>query len=188
VDAYSNKTQWGEASPTELFLETANLPGLLARDELGRLRSAETLEGYHLPARLNLRSLLMENALGIAEAAQRGVFASLADFYRERLDEPSVVRRFVVQCWLAARARALHARWLGELETREPKLLPEGFASEFTRSIAAGWSQVSAFAYVLLRKIEQGKPPILTPFALIDALANREGSAARAVSALLGAE
>src|SRR5213594_1555706 len=27
VDAYSNKTQWGEASPTELFLETANLPG-----------------------------------------------------------------------------------------------------------------------------------------------------------------
>ena len=56
-----------------------------------------------------------------------------------------------------ARTRALHELWLTDLARDHPGLLDARFPELFAQDVVAPWQRVSEFAYILFRRVSQGR-------------------------------
>jgi hypothetical protein len=168
VDAYENRTEWGAATPTETTI---------ARDVFERaVRELDALNaGYFWivrrvdqPDALDLPALLRDNAeqIGI-QLGERQRLAQFCAWYAERITDLEAMKQFTLDCWLIARTRAYHQLWLADLERTHPKILPPDFAALFGQDVAAPWQRVSEFAYILSRRLSQGRRPPDTCFQMI---------------------
>jgi hypothetical protein len=168
VDAYCNRTEWGDARPVEAWvparalakivgaLQTENRGHFITLEPLSHSRSVSAEEVLRDNARHMLRALSGEDAL-----------RAFATYYDSRAEEAASVKQFVLACWLAVRSRALHGLWLWDVSRAHPELLPPGFAERFRLEVLRPWERVNEFAYVLWRRISQGKRAVRSCFELL---------------------
>jgi hypothetical protein len=168
VDAYYNRTEWGDARPVEVWVPARAMPkivGALRTDNRGhfvtleRLSNSRSVGGQEV-LRDNARHML--NALSSEDALR-----AFAAHYESRADDVESAKQFVLACWLAVRSRALHGLWLGDLSRAHPELLPPGFAERFALEVLRPWERVNEFAYVLWRRVSQGKRAVRSCFELL---------------------
>lgn len=157
LDGYTAATDWGDAAPVDL-----EVPLDVLAEAIVHCPSAHRLTALSLgaPERApdNPADLLVANARALTRTvvANRTVTA-FADAYRTAGTLPEAWRRFELGCWLVARARAAHVRWLRSTLAVHAGLLPAEFTARF-EGLADDWQQASRLAYLTRRRVDRGRP------------------------------
>jgi acyl carrier protein len=140
LDAYHNDTEWGPARPGAWTLSSDELDGVLAQGGVAvRLEAPET-------------SPRLDEAAVLAENAERAQAAEIEDYLaavRKQIDEPEGVDRLVLDVWLLARERLLHATWLDGLAGRRS-------TAERAEQLAQDWLALATRSYVAMRRSRRG--------------------------------
>lgn len=158
VDAYANKTEWGEATPTESYLPSMALERVIRALDTARAGSYLTVERVAPPPPLDLAGLLRGNAAQIlASLRERDLLGRFSRHYADRASDAAAIKRFVLDCWLIARSRAIHGLWLADVARERPDLLDAALAGAFAREVVAPWQRVNEFAYILFRRVSLGR-------------------------------
>jgi hypothetical protein len=149
-DGYWADTEWGQARPVVTALSCAVLARAMAANP-GRHRAvAATIDAAPpVPA---AREALRENARRLDASVVRGkAVERFGRAYADRGDDLDGYRRFELGCWVVARSRAAHRRWLDRVRPAPPA----GLVEELDR-LAAAWQQASTLAHVTRRRAEAG--------------------------------
>jgi acyl carrier protein len=142
VDPYHNDTQWGSARPGVWRLVAADFDAAI-----GTGSSAMVITAARRP-RLDPGTVLAANARGLTAAGpdMAGYLAQV----RDGLTEAAAVEAMVLDVWLIARSRLLHAEWL-----RTVPGLPAALVAE-TGQQADEWLRLTAQSYLGLRRVQRG--------------------------------
>lgn len=163
ADAYETRTEWGSATPRVVTVGVGDLPAIWDRS-FGTWRVARFTLGA-APPPVPTRRLLAENGRALVTGA--AAVSAFADHHAQRIDSRAEVDAFVLACWRAARAAALHHRWLQD-RTQEPGSVVRMEDVEiFDARIATPWASVATHSYLLRRRIEAGFQPPPAPFELL---------------------
>jgi hypothetical protein len=158
ADAYSNRTQWGDAVPLRTELPAAELASLLEASAGWRGSHLFVMRDTHDPDPLDPAAVTPENAEAILRALrEERAFERFRGYYAARAENPAAVQRFTLACWLVARSRALHALWLSDQDA----------SVEFDEIVTA-WRRVAEFAYMMERRVAAGRPAPLAAFELLE--------------------
>ncbi|MEJ2852350.1 MULTISPECIES: hypothetical protein [unclassified Saccharothrix] len=143
VDAYHNDTPWGSARPG--VWRVADLDAAVPKS------SAFVLSAGPLPPSDVDRELVATARAAGGELVDRYVAA-----VREHSDRPAGWDALVLDVWLLARTRALHARWLAASGVDDGGRAAEG---------ARAWLTLASQTYVAMRRAQRGGG---MPSALVD--------------------
>lgn len=169
ADAYCNKTEWGEAAPTRTVIPSGALQPLAETARAAGEPPFLMLEPDGDPRPLDVAGVLRQNAGQIRrQLGERKLMTAFSRHYADAITAPGAAERFSLACWLIARDRALHARWLGDLAAAANPELDAGFADAFTERVAAPWQQAVRFSYLLQRRVQAGKAAPDSAFAQIE--------------------
>ena len=158
ADAYYNKTEWGEAAPARTVLPSGALQPLAETARAAGEPPFLMLEPDGEPRPLDVAGVLRQNTEQIRfQLGERKLMTAFSRHYADAITAPGAAERFSLACWLIARDRALHARWLGDLAAAANPEVDTGFAEAFTERVAAPWQQAVRFSYLLQRRIQAGK-------------------------------
>jgi hypothetical protein len=180
VDAYHTSTPWGEARPVR---------AALTRDQFKRAVGSRECRVLWLEAGSpalpqDPATRLAANAAAIGAATRDGVLRRYAEHVRRRLDDPVTVAQLSLDCWLAARHREMHARWLAQVSTSQRLSLPAHFAIAFVEEVVEPWRRAREFAYLAQRRCERARP---VPSTVADLLATSIEPAEAALAERLAA-
>lgn len=157
VDTYTNRTPYGDCNPVAIDVAAAVVGDAIRGLATARSRQALVLSKEIGPPSLSPKSVIDANvAVLLAELRERDAIRRFASHY-EGVEDQAALGDFSLACWLVARKRALHHRWLAEVEEREERLVPAGFIDAFEAQIVEGWRRAAAFAYVGSRRARAGK-------------------------------
>jgi hypothetical protein len=158
VDAYANKTEWGEATPIETYLPAMALERIVQALDTARSGSFLIVGQAEQPAALDLPALLRRNAAQIlVQLRDKARLSHYSQYYASNVTDVAAIKQFVLDCWLIARSRALHGLWLADVARDQPELLDSTFVEAFAQDVVAPWQRVSEFAYILFRRVSQGR-------------------------------
>lgn len=189
VDAYANRTAWGEAAPVQTELHVLGLERMVRDLESAHAGTWRTVERAEVESPWDVPALLRENAAAILRTVgEERQVERFSRHYAERAGDAEALGPFVLACWLAARARALHGLWLADVARERPHLLSEEIARRYAEEVAAPWQRASEFAYVMLRRVSQGKAAPDVCFRILEqTVAPGEVRCAQALQAAPGA-
>lgn len=149
VDPYDNVTEWGKATPLATELPAGELGDALADGRWAVLEPGERTE-QEPP----------DNAAAIVAAAEDGAYERFLDGHAKAgLAE---LRNLSLQCWLLARSRGLHGRWLADERGSTSDL-----TTRFIDHVVPAWQRAGELAYVALRRVRSGRR---APTAVLDAV------------------
>ncbi|HEX5116507.1 MAG TPA: BtrH N-terminal domain-containing protein [Pseudonocardiaceae bacterium] len=149
VDPYDNATEWGKATPLATELPAGQLDAALADGRWAVLEPAERTDPEP-----------PDNAAAIVAAADGGVYGRFLDGHAKAgLAE---LHNLSLQCWLLARSRGLHARWLAADSKSTSDV-----STRFIDHVVPAWQRASELAYVALRRVRSGRR---APTAVLDAV------------------
>jgi hypothetical protein len=158
ADAYYNKTEWGEAAPTRTLLPARALQPLAETARAAGEPPFLMLEPVGEPQPLDVAGVLRQNAAQIrGQLGERKLMTAFSQYYADAITAPGAAERFSLACWLIARDRALHARWLGDLAADQGSPVGAHVAEAFAERVAAPWQQALRFSYLLQRRVKAGK-------------------------------
>jgi hypothetical protein len=160
VDAYANKTQWGEAVPLRTVVSASDVEAAV-----GQWR-ALVLDGPRVPDPPEPDAVLDANAEAMAGDGAAALI-SYADDHEARTRDLESFELFVLGCWTLARSRGLHALWLADVG-------PADIAAAFAADVVPLWRQATEMAYVGWRRASRGKAPATSSFDLVRQAALRE--------------
>jgi hypothetical protein len=167
VDTYTNRTPHGNCAPVATDVQADVASRAVAALGTERAHEALVLEGEPRPPDLAARTLLADNVAGLlAELRESDSIRRFAD-HHERSAGAEAAGDFALACWLVARKRALHHRWLMEAEKLEPTLLPPGFLEAFDARVVRGWTRAAEFAYLGARRARAGRGRPGTVYSLV---------------------
>ena len=167
ADGYTNRTEWGDAAPCRTRVAVAELIDICTPADDRGLR-AGIFERVAPPQPVDARAWLLCNAAAMSGSDTATSFTSFADPARlEGGDQSARFEQFVLACWLVARARTVHARWLASLAPDDAALLPPEFAAAFEASVVSAWSKAMEFSYIASRRIRQGRAVPPAPFDIV---------------------
>lgn len=182
ADGYCNRTEWGEAVPCRARVAVEDLAGICPSPGAAGLR-AGVLERTAPPRPVDAGAWLRRNAEAIAGPSTAAAFERFADPARVAAgDAPARFDQFVLACWLVARSRTVHARWLARVAREHPPLLPPGFPAEFEASVVAPWTRAMEFSYIASRRVRLGRA---APPAAFDIVAGQAAPAERELAGRL---
>ncbi|HEY0604757.1 MAG TPA: hypothetical protein VGD58_17700 [Herpetosiphonaceae bacterium] len=168
VDAYTNRTEWGMAAPTETCLPALALEPITQDLDSPHCGSFWLMQQTAEAAPADVGALLRRNAEQMrVQARPGGPLTAFCRHYAQAITDAPAVKDFTLACWLVARARAYHQLWLSDVARAQPDLLDPGFVDLFKRDVAQPWQRVSEFAYILFRRVSQGRTPPETCFQML---------------------
>jgi hypothetical protein len=153
VDPYDNATEWGRATPVATDVATETLSDALADGRWAVLEPSRRGDPVE-PA-----TACRANARAIAAAAESGAYRRFVDAHRAA--GTAELANLALQCWLLARSRSLHARWLAD---HGPSTAD---TAQFATEVVPGWRRASEMVYVALRRVRSGRR---APTAALDAV------------------
>jgi acyl carrier protein len=143
VDGYRNDTEWGPARPGVWQLSAAEVDQALTMGAL----VVDVASGAS-PPRLDATAVLADNAARARDAEPD--IAGYTATALARLDQPNGIDGLVLDIWLLARERLLHAAWLARIDRAAA-------AEVFAR--VEEWQRLAAQSYVTMRRTRRGGPP-----------------------------
>ncbi len=186
VDAYRIRTEWGEAQPSAATIPAAALLESMETLISDRRGIAWTIRRVDTAPKIDFAAVLRDNADEIRRSlAERHALRAFAGYYQAHSGELPFLREFTLNCWLVARARLLHARWLQDRAHDCPNVVTPELVEGF-QTLVGSWQKASEFAYISLRRRQDGRLPSEAPFHMIvNQLELAEIDAARRLSEAL---
>jgi hypothetical protein len=168
VDAYYNRTEWGTATPTATYLPVMGLEPIIHNVESPHGGAFWTMQQDGPAHAVDFLALLQRNAeqMGM-QARDAGPLSRFCQHYAEAIRDASAIKEFTLACWLVARARGYHHLWLSDVASTHPNLFDPTFVDRFSQDVVAPWQRVSEFAYILFRRVSQGRTPPDTCFRML---------------------
>jgi hypothetical protein len=167
LDTYTNKTEHGEARPIATVAAGRTIADAIERlagEDHARALSIHPVGEGTASARetiaANARALVHE--LRDADAIRRFVA-----YYEAARTPGATPERFALDCWLVARRRELHRRWLADA-VAEGSGVTSAFVDELGERVVAPWQRAAMFAHLGERRARQGRDLPSGPFRLID--------------------
>ncbi len=168
VDAYTNRTEWGMAAPTETCLPALGLEPITQDFDSPHRGSFWIMQQTATATPADVGALLKRNAEQMrVQARSDGPLALFCQHYAQAITDVPAVKAFTLACWLVARARAYHQLWLSDIARAQPDLLDQRFVDLFAQDVVQPWQRVSEFAYILFRRVSQGRKPPDTCFQML---------------------
>jgi hypothetical protein len=168
VDAYTNRTEWGMAAPTETCLPALALEPITQDLDAPRHGSFWIMQQTATSTTADIGALLKRNAEQMrVQARPDGPLAVFCQHYADAITDVPAVKAFTLACWLVARARAYHQLWLSDVARAQPDLLDQHFVDLFAHDVVQPWQRVSEFAYIVFRRVSQGRTPPDTCFQML---------------------
>jgi hypothetical protein len=156
VDTYTNRTPHGDCAPVVIDIPAAAAAEAIATLATSPSRQAMVLSGEVQAPSLSPASMIAGNVAALlAELRERDVIRRFASHF-ECAEDQAALEEFSLACWLVARKRALHHRWLVEIEECGEGLFPAGFIDAFEARLVEGWRRAAAFAYIGSRRASAG--------------------------------
>lgn len=158
VDAYCNRTTWGDIRPTECwishktFLECVQTLETPMSATSARVERTDMRPGAELVAELRTNAAAM-----LAAAAEQGAMSAFVDAYTTAISDSAFVTRFVLDCWLAVRVRGLHALWLTDIAEQRPDIIAPRLAERFRVDVVSAWQRVNELAFLMQRRVSLGR-------------------------------
>jgi acyl carrier protein len=158
VDAYTNATRWGRATPSERWTPARELFASLAPPP-GRGIEVAQLAGATRAAVDGPGAIVRGNVMAYEGSRARGAGVErLAEHLDEGADGERL-RWLSLATWLAARSRALHALWWRRCER---ELLASSAIALFADEVVVpAWEAAQTAMYLASRRVEAGRgcPP-----------------------------
>lgn len=184
VDAYTNRTEWGMAEPTATCLPALGLEPIIHDFDSPHSGSFWIMRQTATATAADFGALLKRNADQMSgQAREDGPLAVFCRYYAQAITDVPAIKAFTLACWLIARARAYHHLWLSDVVRARPDLLDPGFADLFAQDVVQPWQRVSEFAYILFRRVSQGRTPPDTCFQMLAQTVRPQESRAAALLA-----
>jgi hypothetical protein len=168
LEAYQNTSDWGECSPSELWISDEELTD-----------AVETLEGplhgvviYLAERRESVETDPIEeiraNAAGILRGVgEQGGLATFSRRFRKQGTDPQAMKLFDLSCWELTRSRSCHLRWL-RLQSDVDSRIPVELVDRFEAELVTTWRRALQFAHLGFKRIEAGARPPMVSFDLIE--------------------
>jgi hypothetical protein len=167
VDAYRIRTEWGEAQPSATTIPAAALLESMEALISDRRGIAWTIRRVDMAPKIDFAAVLRDNADEIRRSlAERHALRAFASYYQAHSEKLPLLREFTLNCWLVARARLLHARWLQDRAHDCPNVVTPELVEGF-QTLVGSWQKASEFAYISLRRRQDGRQPSEAPFHMI---------------------
>ncbi|MGW7463783.1 hypothetical protein ACWGJT_03525 [Streptomyces xantholiticus] len=144
VDAYHNDTPYGPARPSAWVISRGEFEERLAGQSL-RVGEVEATT----PQRPGIAHTLQRNASSLSEA--RHLMRVYAQKYQDYDDPSTAAEALLLESWLLARSRRLHAQWLTHSVPRE---VCEPFIHH-----ADAWARFAGQCYLAVRRLRRGNTP-----------------------------
>jgi hypothetical protein len=168
VDAYSIRTEWGDARPTATSVPAACLVESISSLKSTRHRTAWSIQKGAENAGQSIDRVLYANVESILqELDATHAMRTFATYYADRVKQPDVLQQFALDCWLVTRARQIHARWLADLAQSSSGTISAAVAEAFENTVVRPWKTASEFSYVAFRRAQGGRSTPDTSFKLI---------------------
>lgn len=168
VDAYSIRTEWGEARPTATSVPTDCLVESINSLKSARHKIAWSIQKGSEKAGQSVDRVLYANVENILqELDAKHAMRTFATYYADHAKNPDVLGQFALDCWLITRARQIHARWLADLARKSSGLISATVAEAFENAVVRPWQTASEFAYIAFRRAKDGRSPPDASFKLI---------------------
>ncbi|MGF7050447.1 hypothetical protein J2T13_004985 [Paenibacillus sp. DS2015] len=152
IDAFQNRTPWGDISP-----QIVEVPIEALVRAIEYLRTPEYRSYYYLlkendPDPISYIHILNTNQkLILQKVMKENTIHQFSNYYREKFLDHEEAQKFVLSCWLSARARANHYKWLSKLDNN---LISDDLIKKFNKNIVLPWRQVSEYSFILSQKID----------------------------------
>ena len=167
TDPYDNTTEWGRAQPGTTTVPLGELAPALTGGRWGVLRQTGP------PQAIDVAECLRASAGAVLAARDRGDLQRFVDAHRP-LDR-AALENLTLQTWLLARNRALHGRWLGDVEPALAGLGLDDLPDRFDVTVIRAWRRASEASYLALRRLRGGRA---VPPACLAAAAEATGAEA----------
>lgn len=155
LDAYTNRTEHGDARPTATV---ADLATVLA-GSVGPSGAVQALTLHRQDAagtRATPGEIVLGNCRALVEQiAHHDPIAAFAAHHERDGDPLQQAAALALDCWLVARKRALHRRWLGLADGEIS--LPAGFEERFAERVVTPWQRAATFAHLAERRARDGR-------------------------------
>jgi len=168
VDAYSIRTEWGDARPTATTVPVDCLVESINSLKSARRKIAWSIQKGSENAGQSIDRVLYANVENILQALDaKHAMRTFATYYADHATDPELLQTFALDCWLITRARQIHARWLADLARKSSGVISATVAEAFENAIVRPWQTASEFSYIAFRRAKGGRSPPDTSFKLI---------------------
>ena len=104
----------------------------------------------------------------LLQVQKKDLLRYFSHYYANEVTNIAAIKQFALACWLVARARAFHQLWLSDTARSHPELVDAAFVEQFLQNVSKPWQQVSEFAYILFRRVSQGRRAPDTCFQILE--------------------
>jgi hypothetical protein len=188
LEAYQNTSDWGECSPSELWISEAELADAVETLD-GPLRGIMIyLSGRREPDEVDPVDDIRLNATGILRrVGEQGGLARFSRRFRRQATNVEAMKLYDLSCWELTRSRSCHLRWL-RLRSAVDSRIPVDLVDRFEAELVAPWRRALQFAHLGFKRVEAGARPPMVSFDLIEKdIAAAEVSLAREMLARMPA-
>jgi hypothetical protein len=168
LEAYQNTSDWGECSPTELWITDNELA-----------EAVETLEGplngimiylseRREPVEADPVDDIRVNSAGILrEVGEQDGLGALSRRFRQESTDLQAMKLFDLSCWELTRSRSCHLRWL-RLQSAADSRICDDLPDRFEAEVVTPWRRALQFAHLGFKRVEAGARPPMVSFDLIE--------------------
>jgi hypothetical protein len=150
LDAYTNRTEHGDACPTSVSADLAAIVAAIEDEDAMTLHPGEAVAS-------TAREIVEQNCLALLdEIAQRDPIGAFVAHHEHGDDRSSRASELALDCWLVARKRALHGRWLA-VAAGDDLAVPATFQHAFAERIVTPWQRAATFAHIAERRVREGR-------------------------------
>jgi hypothetical protein len=168
LEAYWNNTDWGECSPTELWITDEELADAVETLE-GPLRGIMIyLSGRREQLAADPVSDIRANAADILRGVgERGGLAAFSRRFRRQSADWPAMKLYDLSCWDLTRLRSCHLRWL-RLQSAVNDDIPADLVDRFEAEVVVPWRRALQFAHLGVKRVQAGARPPMVSFDLIE--------------------
>jgi hypothetical protein len=168
LEAYWNNTDWGECSPSSLWITDEELAEATETLE-GPLRGIMIyLRGRREPAEADPGSDIRANAAGILRSVgERDGLGRFSRRFRRQSADWAAMKLYDLSCWDYTRSRSCHLRWL-RLQSAVNDRISPGLVDRFEAEVVLPWRRALQFAHLGFKRVQAGSPPPMVSFDLVE--------------------
>lgn len=168
LEAYQNTSDWGECSPSELWISDAELVDAVETLE-GPLRGVMIhLSGRREPVEADPVDDIRANAAAILRGVgEQGGLGTFSRRFRRQAVDPQAMKLYDLSCWELTRSRSCHLRWL-RLQSAVDSRIPADLVDRFEEELVALWRRALQFAHLGFKRVEAGATPPMVSFDLVE--------------------
>jgi hypothetical protein len=168
LEAYSNNTDWGECSPSELWITDEELADAIETVE-GPLQGIMIyLFRRREPVEVDPISDIRANAADILRSVgERGGLGAFSRRYRRQSTDWQAMKLYDLSCWDLTRSRSCHLRWL-RLQSAVNDRIPADLVDHFEAEVVLPWHRALQFAHLGFKRVQAGARPPMVSFDMLE--------------------